>query len=102
MQPQASYAMPPQPYAAPTQVGLAARQLFTITLHRHTGMLVFMSRRRSTVRGTFEQCEAAYKSAQTHNLLFGWWGILSMFIFNWVAIFGNMSAMSQLRRSAGR
>lgn len=73
---------------------------YALTLRRHTGLLVLMQRRRYTVKGTLAQCEAAYKKAQTHNFVFGWWGVLSMLIFNWIAIFGNVSAMGKLRQVA--
>ena len=33
-----------------------------------------------TVRGTRAQVQAVYKSAQTHNLLAGWWGVFSLFV----------------------
>jgi hypothetical protein len=63
-------------------------------------MLIVMRTQTFTVKGTLEQCEAAYKKAQLHNLLAGWWGLISMLVMNWIVIFGNMSAMSKLRALA--
>jgi hypothetical protein len=83
--------------AAPT-----GARVFTITVHRHTGLLVLFKRQTVTVKGTFEQCEAAIKAAQSHNLVLGWWSPLSMMILNWLAILANRSAMSQLRSLAAR
>jgi hypothetical protein len=84
------------------QGGNAGQQIFTLTLQKHTGMLIVMRRQEFTVRGTLAQCEDAYKKTQVHNLVFGWWGLLSMLLFNWIAILGNMSAMSKVRQLAGR
>jgi hypothetical protein len=74
--------------------------VYRIRLHKHTGLLVFMLRQNYIFTGTFQQCERAYRAAQTHNLLAGWWGLLSALVFNWIALFSNMSAMQQLRRIA--
>ena len=73
---------------------------FQMTLKKHTGMLVIMQTQTIRVQGTLEQCEAAYRSAQLHNLLAGWWGLFSMLIMNWIALFSNMSAISQVRALA--
>jgi hypothetical protein len=95
MQPQPAYAQPMAPYARPAQ-----ERQFALTLSKHTGMLVLMRTQRIRVQGTLEQCEAAYRNAQRYNLLAGWWGLLSFLVMNWVAIFGNMSAIGQVRRLA--
>lgn len=73
---------------------------FQMTLKKHTGMLIMMQTRTIRIQGTLAQCEAAYRDAQTHNLLAGWWGLLSMLIMNWIALFSNMSAISQVRALA--
>ncbi|SHT41400.1 transmembrane protein [Mycobacteroides abscessus subsp. bolletii] len=49
-----------------------------------------------------EQCEAAYRDAQTHNLAAGWWSFLSILLTNWIAIFGNMGQINQIRRLAAQ
>jgi hypothetical protein len=71
-----------------------------MTLTKHTGMLVIMQTRTIRMQGTLQQCEAAYRDAQMHNLLAGWWGLISLLVMNWIAIFGNMSAIGQVRRLA--
>jgi hypothetical protein len=73
---------------------------FALTLKKHTGMLVVMQTQTIRVQGTLEQCEAAYREAQTHNLLAGWWGMFSFLFMNWIAIFSNMSAIGEVRRLA--
>lgn len=52
------------------------------------------------VSGTLAQCEQAYRQAQTHNLVAGWWSFISVLLLNWVALLSNTSAMSHLRRLA--
>jgi hypothetical protein len=73
---------------------------YFIKLHKHTGLLVLMLRQSYGFEGTLEQCEQAYRAAQTHNLLAGWWGVLSALVFNWIAIFSNVSAINGVRRAA--
>ena len=89
------YSMPP-----PGLPGQGNAGVFQIKLHKHTGLVILMLRQSYVVTGSFEECERAYRAAQTHNLLAGWWGLLSALIFNWIALFSNMSAMQQLRHAA--
>jgi hypothetical protein len=55
-----------------------------------------------TVRytGTLSQCEQAYRDAQTHCLLAGWWSLASIVVFNWIALFSNMNAIRKVRNLA--
>lgn len=46
----------------------AGPRYFQVRLTKHTGMLLMFSTRSYTITGTLEQCEAAYRDAQTHNL----------------------------------
>ncbi|MBB4853722.1 hypothetical protein HNP40_001088 [Mycobacteroides chelonae] len=41
-----------------------------------------------------------YRDAQTHNLAAGWCSFLCILVMNWVAIFGNMVQIKQIRRLA--
>ncbi|WP_079633679.1 hypothetical protein [Mycobacteroides abscessus] len=75
---------------------------FQVRLTKHTGMLLMFSTRSYTITGTLEQCEAAYRDAQTHNLAAGWWSFLSILLMNWIAIFGNMGQINQIRRLAAQ
>jgi len=68
---------------------------------KHTGVVWFWYQRSYTVTGTFGQCEAALRDAQTHNLLAGWWGVISLLVMNWVALAENHSARKALHRLAG-
>jgi hypothetical protein len=63
-------------------------------------MLIMMRTQTIRMQGTLEQCEAAYKDAQNHNFVAGWWGMFSALFMNWIAIFGNMSAIAEVRRLA--
>jgi hypothetical protein len=83
----------------PQQMGGAERR-FQVALRKHTGMLVAMRTQFIRVQGTLEQCEAAYRSAQAHNFVAGWWGVFSLLFMNWIAIFSNMSAIGKVRRLA--
>lgn len=86
----------------PQQYPAAAPRYFQIRLTKHTGMLIMFSTRSYAITGTLEQCEAAYRDAQTHNLAAGWWSFLSILLMNWIAIFGNMGQIKQIRRLAAQ
>jgi hypothetical protein len=73
---------------------------YAIRLTRHTGMIFLGQSRTAVTRGTYEECMAAYKSAQTHNFTLGWWGIISLFLTNPMAIFGNIKAKGELQALA--
>ncbi|WP_255485563.1 hypothetical protein [Mycobacteroides sp. LB1] len=75
---------------------------FQVRLTKHTGMLIMFSTRSYTITGTLEQCETAYSDAQIHNLAAGWWSFLSILVMNWIAIFGNMGQIKQIRRLAAQ
>ena len=83
---------------------MATNQLapLQIILHKHTGMLFLMRTTRVRVQGTLEQLETAYRKAQRHNLIAGWWGVFSLLIMNPIALFSNRKAMRAVRASAGR
>jgi FHA domain-containing protein/uncharacterized protein DUF2510 len=91
---------PPPAVQPPSQPGPDEARVFQIRLHRHTGMVIIMLRQSFVFTGTLEQCERAYRQAQIYNLTAGWWGILSALVFNWIALFSNMSAIGQVRRMA--
>ncbi|MGD1171677.1 hypothetical protein ACKUVQ_06335 [Mycobacterium seoulense] len=44
---------------------------FSVRLIEHIGAVIFWQQRGCAVTGTLEQCERAYRSAQTQNLLAG-------------------------------
>ncbi len=73
---------------------------FTLRLTEHIGAVVMFQQRSYTFTGTLEQCESAYRSAQTHNLLAGWWSVLSLLAMNWAALISNWTAIRQVRRLA--
>jgi hypothetical protein len=74
--------------------------LYYIRLIKHTGALILWHQQTVAVTGTLEQCEAAYKSAQTHCLAAGWWSMASALVMNWIALFSNMSAIKKVRAMA--
>lgn len=80
----------------------ATRQgdVYGVLVRRHTGMILIGQTRTTPVRGSLEQCRAALKAAQRHNFLFGWWGIISLLVYNPMAIGGNVRAKSDLEALA--
>ena len=66
---------------------------FSVRLYRHTGAVILWHQRTLTFTGTLEQCEKAYRDAQTHNLLAGWWSVVSLLVMNWIALISNYSAI---------
>lgn len=92
---------PPGPYPQPAATGYPnSAPLFRISLLRHTGALIFWQQHTVRHTGTLEQCEQAYKDAQTHCLLAGWWSLASLVVLNWIALFSNMHAIRQVRSLA--
>lgn len=83
------------PYFPPQQ-----GDLFHLRLIEHMGALIFWHQRTFVFTGTLEQCEAAYRRTQNQNLLVGWWSLASLLLFNWIALFSNMSAIKRLRAIA--
>jgi hypothetical protein len=77
-----------------------AGPVFAIGLIKHTGALIFWQQQTLRFTGTLQQCEKAYRDAQTHCLLAGWWSLLSAFLMNWIALFSNLSAIGRVRRLA--
>lgn len=77
-------------------------ELYQLRLIRHTGMLVLWHQSIRTYQGTYEQCMAAYASAQRHNLIFGWWSIVSIIFSNWFALIQNFRSANQLKEIAGK
>lgn len=73
---------------------------YYLRLIKHTGALIFWQQQSYTVTGNLQECEAAYRSAQTHNLVAGWWSLLSAFLMNWIALLSNMSAIRKVRTMA--
>jgi hypothetical protein len=74
--------------------------VFAIGLLKHTGALIFWQQQTVRFTGTLQQCEKAYRDAQTHCLLAGWWSPLSAFLMNWIALFSNISAIGKVRKLA--
>lgn len=74
--------------------------MFSVRLIKHTGILVMYHHQPYTVTGTLAQCKAEIGKAQLHNLLFGWWGVFSGLVFNWIALSTNLAAYLKLRRAA--
>lgn len=48
---------------------------FSLRLAEHIGAVVMFVQRTYTFTGTLEQCERAYRGAQTHSFLAGWRGV---------------------------
>ncbi|MBV8346736.1 MAG: hypothetical protein JOZ49_04105 [Mycolicibacterium sp.] len=97
------YAAPPAGYPVPHECATphGARR-FHIVLRKHTGLMVMWINHGYRFTGTFEECQRAYRAAQTHNLLAGWWGVVSLLVMNWVTMLLNWTAMRDLRRLAAQ
>ena len=80
--------------------GSADDRNFRIVLQRHSGYVVLFHMQNYTVTGTLAECEKAYRDAQIHNLLVGWWSLLSLFVFNWIALWHNVNSIRYIRRIA--
>jgi hypothetical protein len=88
----------PNPYAgypAPPEI-----PIFQVTTMTHIGALILWFNQRRTVQGTYAQCDAALRSAQTQNLIVGWWSFLSILILNWVALIHNSQSRKKLDQDA--
>jgi hypothetical protein len=102
--PQPGYAQPG--YAEPgyTQPGYpqpgSHGPVYQARFRKHTGMIILAQWRDVTVTGSYEQIRQAYRAAQTHNLLAGWWGLISFFVYNWIALIGNISEMGRIKQLA--
>ncbi|WP_253900435.1 DUF2510 domain-containing protein [Mycobacterium asiaticum] len=83
----------PQPYQ---QTG----PLYQIGLLKHTGAVIFWYQQSVRFTGTLQQCEQAYRGAQTHCLLAGWWSLGSIVVLKWIALFHNRSAIRRVRSLA--
>ncbi|MCA0158869.1 hypothetical protein LB823_21945 [Tsukamurella sp. M9C] len=91
-QPYAQQGYPPQPYPQ--------GPVFQAKFRKHTGLLILAQWQDSYATGDYQQIRAAYRAAQTHNLLAGWWGLISLLVYNWIAIIGNVSEMSRIKQQA--
>lgn len=83
-----------QPQANPSP----SERIVQVRITTHTGAVFFWLNQRRTVRGTYAQCAAALSNAQTHNLILGWWSLLSILFMNWIAIAENAGARRSLDR----
>jgi uncharacterized iron-regulated membrane protein len=73
---------------------------FSVRLHEHTGVVILWLQRSFNFTGTLEQCEQAYRKAQLHCALAGWWGLVSLFLMNPIALVSNYAAIRRVRKLA--
>lgn len=59
-------------------------------------------RRTATYTGTMDQLEGFARSARTHTLLLGWWGVPFGLVWTPVALARNAKAMRQVRDLAAK
>ncbi|EGD54374.1 hypothetical protein SCNU_13859 [Gordonia neofelifaecis NRRL B-59395] len=85
-QPQFGY--PPQPV------------VYQARFRKHTGMLILAQWTDASVVGSIHEVRAAYRGAQSHCLLAGWWGVFSMLFYNPMALVGNWSEMRRITHLA--
>ncbi|MFW0791791.1 hypothetical protein [Gordonia sp. CPCC 205333] len=89
-----------QPYS-PQQFGTVPPPgIFQAKFRKHTGLIIFAQWSDTPVTGTYDDVRKAFWNAQTHCLTLGWWGIISALIYNWIAIFGNISELNRVKALA--
>lgn len=93
-------AMPDPPGGSAVPPAPPTEPVFQVRVCKHTGAVLFWFNQRTTVTGTYAQCEAAISAANQHNLLFGWWSVGSL-LWNPIAMSVNSTARRVLRQQAG-
>jgi hypothetical protein len=87
----------PGPPASPGNAGL-----YRVRLTKVSSFIIMTRQSHTVYTGTLEQLQAAARSAQTHNLLLGWWGIPFGLIWTPMALARNAKGMRQVRELAGQ
>lgn len=100
--PQQPYGYPPaNPYPYGTAAPYSpAPAVYTAAFRKQTGMLIVAQTTPVQTTGTYPEIRSAFWKAQTHCLVFGWWGVLSFLIYNWIALIQNMSELSRIKHAA--
>ncbi len=88
------------PVQAPAEESAGAA--YRVRLTKVSSFLVVTQRRTATYSGTMDQLEGFARSARTHTLLLGWWGIPFGLIWTPIALARNARAMRQLRDLAAK
>lgn len=92
----------PQPGYAPGFGPGAQPGAYTAVFKRHTGLLVIALTSPRQTTGSLADIRKAFWAAQAHCLTLGWWGIISALVYNWVAIFGNISELNHVKNLAAQ
>ncbi|WP_290851601.1 hypothetical protein [Gordonia sp. (in: high G+C Gram-positive bacteria)] len=105
--PQSPYGNQPAnvgPYGAPPPFAQQPPQghspVYTAVFRKQTGMVFLAQTTRVQTTGTYPEVRSAFWQAQTHCLLLGWWGVLSLLLYNWVSLGQNMSTVSRIKKEA--
>jgi hypothetical protein len=77
-----------------------AEARYRIAFTKVTSMLLLTQQRTRPVSGTLAELEKAYTDAQSHTLLYGWWGIPFGLIFTPWALWKNAKRMKSVRELA--
>lgn len=77
-------------------------RIYRVRLTKVSSFLIMTQQRHTVYTGTLEQLEAAARSALTHNLILGWWGIPFGLIWTPMALARNAKGMRQVRELAAR
>lgn len=86
--------------APPASSGNA--RMYRVRLTKVSSFILMTQQRHTVYTGTLEQLEAAARSARTHNLLLGWWGIPFGLIWTPMALARNAKGMRQVRELAAQ
>lgn len=87
----------PEPPASPGNA-----RLYRVRLTKVSSFIIMTQQKHTIYTGTLEQLEAAARSARTHNLLLGWWGIPFGLIWTPMALSRNAKGMRQVRELAAQ
>jgi hypothetical protein len=79
-----------------------ASRMYRVRLTKVSSFVLVTQRRSAVYSGTLEQLEGYARSARTHTLLLGWWGIPFGLVWTPMALSRNAKAMRQLRELAAK
>lgn len=69
-----------------------------VTFEYGIGMVVMHQTQKRTGVWCRKCGTKAFWANQGKTLVFGWWGVLSLLIYNWIHIFANIGALQRLRK----
>jgi hypothetical protein len=99
-EPMADFFAPSHTNTTVTAPPATAEGRYRIAFTKVTSMILLTQQRTRPVNGTLPEIEKAYTDAQSHTLLYGWWGIPFGLIFTPLALWKNAKRMKSVRELA--